>query len=280
MKAITRAASDLIDGRLDGQFPLPVWPSGSGQEIDTNVNEVLANRAIQLLQGSIGEREPVDPDRDVAACQSVGSCFTTTLHIALVMEIEEALVPAVLALARMLDRKAIAGASHGRRLREALVRLDEAEGGLHEIVTGPTDTNGSGRSGADWQVVAGIIAADTGRPFIVGKQDNNPDLGLFDATLAAMAAVRGVAVVLHNIAGVIHASLDEQRPGGSLAPLEAMARICTEVLEKDQLVAASVADCLRSPHATRPLIASAVLTALHRLGPACGSMRGVLSRAR
>jgi Lyase len=135
--AIERAASDLISGLLTDHFPLPVWQSGCGYDSDMNVNEVLANRAAQLLGRAAGRREPVDPVRDVNMNQSLGGAFTASTFIATVMEIEEALVPHASALANALDRNPNLSPSHGYRLRGALGRLDEAEGSLHEIGADP-----------------------------------------------------------------------------------------------------------------------------------------------
>ncbi len=195
VEAVAMAADDLIAGRLCDHFPLTVWQSGSGRETDTNVNEVLANRAIQLLGGAIGSRVPVDHARDVNMGQSLTGMFTTTLHIATVMELEETLAPAVAALARALDRASMSSLS--RRPRAALARIDEAEGGLHEIVSGgvrdDSDMAEHGWAESDWRNFAAAIATETGRPFVLSPEET-ADPGSLDATVAAMSAVRGLAV--------------------------------------------------------------------------------------
>jgi fumarate hydratase class II len=185
--ALSPAADDLVAGWLADHFPLTVWQSSSGRETDTNVNEVLANRAIQLLGGAIGSRLPIDPARDVNTGQSLNAMFTTSLHIATVLEVEEILVPSASTLARALDRAAMS--SLAQRLRTALARIDEAEGGLHEIVSGNADDS-PGMSEPDWRAIAASIALETGRPFVLARGDH-ADPGSLDAVVAAMAAVRG-----------------------------------------------------------------------------------------
>jgi fumarate hydratase class II len=249
--AIARAADDLIAGRLADQFPLPVWHSKSGRDADTNVNEVLANRAAQLLGAAAGKKEPIDPARDVAMAQSLGPIFTASMYVATVEAIEGTLVPRCLALVRAIERRAMPAADHVGRIRAALQRVDEAEGSLHEVGADPAD--------ADWPVTVALVAADTERPFILAPGGFSKR-GSIDAMVAAMAAVRGLAIVLLDIAGAI---------GGDG---EAMALICRYVIGQDQM-AASVAHGSGSACIARPLIAAAVLNALRRLGDGCEAMR-------
>jgi fumarate hydratase class II len=91
--AIARAADDLIAGLFADQFPLPVWQSDCGRDADMNVNEVIVNRAIQLLGGAPGSRKPIDPVRDVNMGQSLGCTFTAAMYVATLTEIEDGLVP-------------------------------------------------------------------------------------------------------------------------------------------------------------------------------------------
>ncbi|MGH3118559.1 MAG: lyase family protein, partial [Gaiellales bacterium] len=103
---IVRAAEEVIAGRLDAQFPLVVWQTGSGTQSNMNANEVIANRAIQLAGGRIGSSEPIHPNDDVNRGQSSNDTFPTAMHIAAVEEIEDGLLPAVAALRDTLDGKA------------------------------------------------------------------------------------------------------------------------------------------------------------------------------
>jgi fumarate hydratase, class II len=91
--AIVRAADEAIKGMLDDHFPLYVWQTGSGTQSNMNINEVLSNRAIQLLGGKIGSKEPVHPNDDVNMGQSSNDTFPSAMHIAAIMELEEHLLP-------------------------------------------------------------------------------------------------------------------------------------------------------------------------------------------
>jgi len=104
--AIVRSADEAIAGKLDEHFPLYVWQTGSGTQSNMNVNEVLSNRAIQLLGGKIGSKEPVHPNDDVNMGQSSNDTFPTAMHVAAVMELEEHLLPHADALAGAIEAKA------------------------------------------------------------------------------------------------------------------------------------------------------------------------------
>src|SRR5215813_13645181 len=103
---IVRAAQEVIDGKLDGEFPLMVFQTGSGTQTNMNANEVIANRAIQLAGGVVGSKKPVHPNDDVNHSQSSNDTFPTVMHIATVEQLEGVLIPAVLALRNTLDAKA------------------------------------------------------------------------------------------------------------------------------------------------------------------------------
>src|ERR1700683_4259923 len=102
---IVRAAQDVIDGKLDGEFPLVVFQTGSGTQTNMNANEVIANRAIQLAGGVVGSKKPIHPNDDVNHSQSSNDTFPTTMHIATVETIERKLLPAVRGLREVLDGK-------------------------------------------------------------------------------------------------------------------------------------------------------------------------------
>src|SRR5882757_4419961 len=103
---IIRAAQDVIDGKLDGEFPLVVFQTGSGTQTNMNANEVIANRAIQLAGGVVGSKKPIHPNDDVNHSQSSNDTFPTTMHIATAEELEEVLMPAIRTLRNTLDARA------------------------------------------------------------------------------------------------------------------------------------------------------------------------------
>src|SRR4051812_16576922 len=104
-KAIIEAAEEVMDGRLDDNFPLAVWQTGSGTQTNMNVNEVIANRAIEILGGEIGSKKPVHPNDHVNMGQSSNDSFPTAMHIAAVTEIERRLLPALRVLHDGLEAK-------------------------------------------------------------------------------------------------------------------------------------------------------------------------------
>lgn len=104
-RAIIRAAREVIDGKLDDHFPLVVWQTGSGTQTNMNLNEVIANRANELLGGKLGAKAPVHPNDHVNMSQSSNDSFPTAMHIAAAMGIVHDLVPALDTLRRALRRK-------------------------------------------------------------------------------------------------------------------------------------------------------------------------------
>ncbi len=104
-KAIVQAAGEIIDGKLDDQFPLVVWQTGSGTQTNMNVNEVIANRANELLTGKLGAKEPVHPNDHVNMSQSSNDAFPTAMHIAAAQEIVHRLIPALMHLHAALEAK-------------------------------------------------------------------------------------------------------------------------------------------------------------------------------
>jgi len=104
--AIIRAAEEVAEGRWDDQFPLDIFQTGSGTSTNMNANEVIANRAIELLGGELGSKRPVHPNDDVNRSQSSNDTFPTAMHIAAVQELRGRLFPAVRRLRDTLDDKA------------------------------------------------------------------------------------------------------------------------------------------------------------------------------
>ena len=105
---IERAAREVIDGTLAGEFPLRIWQTGSGTQTNMNVNEVISNRAIEMAGGEMGSKKPIHPNDDVNMSQSSNDTFPTAMHIAAVVEITDRLIPAVTRLRDALHAKAVA----------------------------------------------------------------------------------------------------------------------------------------------------------------------------
>ena len=104
-KAIVTASKEIISGKLDDNFPLKVWQTGSGTQTNMNVNEVIANRAIQILGGKKGSKKPVHPNDHVNKSQSTNDVFPTAMHIAIAMETKKKLIPSLKNLSKELKAK-------------------------------------------------------------------------------------------------------------------------------------------------------------------------------
>src|SRR6201986_5304788 len=105
VELIVRAAQEVIDGRLDGEFPLVVFQTGSGTPTNMKATEVIGNRAIELAGGVVGSKKPIHPNDDVNHSQSSNDTFPTAMHIATVEAIDSQLMPAMRGLRQVLDRK-------------------------------------------------------------------------------------------------------------------------------------------------------------------------------
>src|ERR1700729_3235076 len=105
-QSIVRAAEETVAGELDEHFPLYVWQTGSGTQSNMNVNEVVSNRANQLLGGGLGSKKPVHPNDHVNLGQSSNDTFPTAMHIASVIEVEKHLLPQTEALVKAIEQKA------------------------------------------------------------------------------------------------------------------------------------------------------------------------------
>ena len=105
-KYIVKAAEEVIKGKLDDHFPLKVWQTGSGTQTNMNVNEVIANRAIQMMGGELGSKKPVHPNDHVNKSQSTNDVFPTAMHIAIAIKAKEKLLPSLKLLEKELSKKA------------------------------------------------------------------------------------------------------------------------------------------------------------------------------
>ena len=104
-EAIIAAAQEVIDGKLDDQFPLAVWQTGSGTQSNMNANEVISNRAIEMLGGTMGNKKPVHPNDDVNMSQSSNDTYPTAMHIAAAEQVVNELLPALVHLHHALVEK-------------------------------------------------------------------------------------------------------------------------------------------------------------------------------
>ena len=314
-EAIVIAADEAIAGKLDDHFPLYVWQTGSGTQSNMNVNEVMANRAIQLLGGTIGNKSPVHPNDDVNLGQSSNDTFPTAMHIAAVLELEEHLLPQADALAAAIEAKADewmdvikTGRTHlmdavpltvgqewsgwAHQMRDALARVRASESGLYELAAGGTAV-GTGLNAPPkfGREIAAKIADLTGHPFVTSPNKFAAQ-GSLDAMVAAMAAVRGLAVALMKIAndmrwlasgprcGFGELLLPENEPGSSIMPgkvnptqCEAMVMVCIQVIGEDNAVALAGSQGNFELNTMRPIVINNFLHSARILGDACEKLR-------
>jgi fumarate hydratase class II len=313
--AIVRAAGEAIAGELDDHFPLYVWQTGSGTQSNMNVNEVLANRAIQLLGGAIGSKSPVHPNDDVNMGQSSNDTFPTAMHIAAVLELQQHLLPQAEALAAAIEAKARewadvvkTGRTHlmdavpltvgqewsgyAHQIRDALDRIIASETGLFELAVGGTAVGTGLNAPANFdREMADQIAELTAQPFVTAPNKFAAQ-GSLDAMVAAMAALRGLAVALMKIAndmrwlasgprcGLGELLLPENEPGSSIMPgkvnptqCEAMVMVCIQVIGEDNAVAFAGSQGNFELNAMRPIIINNFLHSARILGDACEKLQ-------
>lgn len=252
-KAIIQAAEEASTGLLDMHFPLYVWQTGSGTQSNMNVNEVLSNRAIQLLNGTPGTQDPVSPNDDVNMSQSSNDSFPAAMHVATVSLIDQRLLPELDALAGVIEKKADAwmdviktGRTHledavplsvgqewsgwAAQLRAAIRAVEHSRTGLYELALGGTAVGTGLNASAGFSAeVAHQIAGLTGKPFITSPNKFMAQ-GSLDAMVQVSASLRGVAVALMKIAndmrwlasgprcGLGELSLPANEPGSSIMP--------------------------------------------------------------
>ncbi|MBE7211876.1 MAG: class II fumarate hydratase [Gluconacetobacter diazotrophicus] len=252
-EAIVRAADETIAGKLDEHYPLFVWQTGSGTQSNMNVNEVLSNRAIQLLGGELGSQQPVGPNDDVNMGQSSNDTFPTAMHVAAVEAIDGRLLPELDALATAIEAKANqwmgvvkVGRTHledatpltvgqewsgwAAQLRAAIAAVADSRGGLYELAVGGTAVGTGLNAPKGFSAkVAAEIATLTGKPFVTAPNKFMAQ-GSLDALVRASAALRGVAVAVMKIAndmrwlasgprcGLGELKLPENEPGSSIMP--------------------------------------------------------------
>jgi len=251
--AIVAAADEVIGGGHLQEFPLVVWQTGSGTQTNMNVNEVLANRASELLGGARGEGRLVHPNDDVNRSQSSNDVFPTAMHVAAVAALTQHLLPALAALRGTLARKAEdfrsivkIGRTHlqdatpltlGQEFSGYVAQLDHAERHvraalphLHELALGGTAVGTGLNAPAGYaEQAAAELAQFTGLPFVTAPSKFEA-LASCDALVHGHGALKGLAASLMKIAndvrwlasgprsGIGELSIPENEPGSSIMP--------------------------------------------------------------
>jgi fumarate hydratase class II len=252
-RAIAQAADEVIEGKLDTHFPLVVWQTGSGTQTNMNANEVIANRANELLGGRLGSQQPVHPNDDVNRSQSSNDTFPTAMHIAAVEQLEGRLIPAVgrlrdtlWAKARELADIVKIGRTHlqdavpltlgqeisgwASQLDHGLEHVEAALPHLRELALGGTAV-GTGLNAPPGfgERAARVIAELTGRGF-VSAPNKFEALAAHDALVNAHGTLRTLAGALTKIAndvrwlasgprsGIGELRIPENEPGSSIMP--------------------------------------------------------------
>ena len=251
--AIETAAQEVASGKLDDHFPLSIWQTGSGTQTNMNANEVIANRAIELLGGEIGSKNPVHPNDHCNMSQSSNDTFPTAMHIAAVSELEEKLKPALKYLTNIIEKKARAwnhvikiGRTHTQdatplslgqefggfsaQLIAANARINSSMDGLFELAQGGTavGTGLNTKKGFDTQF-ANQVAAITGLPFRAASNKFS-SIAAHDAYVFTHGALNTLSTSLFKIAndirflasgprsGLGELQLPENEPGSSIMP--------------------------------------------------------------
>jgi fumarate hydratase class II len=251
--AIVKAAQEVAEGKLDDHFPLVVWQTGSGTQSNMNANEVISNRAIEMLGGEKGSKKPVHPNDHVNMSQSSNDTYPTAMHIACAEEIVHRLVPALQKLRNALNDKAKAwkgivkiGRTHTQdatpltlgqefsgytqQVENGINRIEQTLPSLMELAQGGTavGTGLNAPKGFD-KMVAERIAAITHLPF-KSAPNKFEALAAHDAMVMSHGAITTAAVALFKIAndirllgsgprsGLGELSLPENEPGSSIMP--------------------------------------------------------------
>ncbi|MCD6075406.1 MAG: fumarate hydratase, class, partial [Rhodospirillales bacterium] len=252
-RAVERAAREVADGALDDHFPLVVWQTGSGTQTNMNANEVIANRAIELLGGVMGSKKPVHPNDHVNASQSSNDTIPTAIHVAGVSEIETRLLPMLRRLHTALDDKAKAFATiikvgrthlqdatpltlgqefsgYAAQIDHAIARIERARQSLYALAQGGTAVGtGINCPPGFAEGFAAEIAELTGYPF-VSATNKFEALAAHDAVVDVSGTLNTLAVALMKIAndirllgsgpraGLGELLLPENEPGSSIMP--------------------------------------------------------------
>ncbi len=252
-RAIAAAAEEVIAGRFDDNFPLVVWQTGSGTQSNMNANEVISNRAIEMLGGVIGSKKPVHPNDHVNMGQSSNDTFPTAMHVAIGMVARDVLLPGLRHLHAGLAAKASdfadiikIGRTHtqdatpltlgqefggyAHQVAMGIRRVEACLPDIYELAQGGTAVGTGLNTRVGWDArVAAAIAAITGLPFVTAPNKFEA-LAAHDAMVMFSGALKTVAASLFKIAndlrllgsgprsGLGELILPENEPGSSIMP--------------------------------------------------------------
>ncbi len=252
-KMIVDACDEVIAGKLDDQFPLVVWQTGSGTQSNMNANEVISNRAIESAGGEMGSKTPIHPNDDVNKSQSSNDVFPTVMHVATVLDIQEQLLPALASLIKALDDKAQKfmhitkiGRTHlmdatpltlgqefsgyAEQVRFARKQIEHSLEGLHELALGGSAVGTGLNTHPKYaEKVAKKIAELTNQPFETAP-NKFMALGAHDAMVSCSGSLKLLATALMKIANDIRLMgsgprsgfgeliLPANEPGSSIMP--------------------------------------------------------------
>ena len=250
---IRNAADEVVEGKLDDHFPLVVWQTGSGTQTNMNVNEVIANRAIEMLGGELGSKDPVHPNDHVNMSQSTNDTFPSTINIAAVETVAHQLIPALEKLQKSLAAKADEfndiiklGRTHlqdatplslgqefsgyASMVDHGITRVKNAIEHCYELAMGGTAVGTGINSVAGFgEAAAKEISNLTGLPFVTALNKFEA-LGGQDSIVELSSALKTVAVSLNKIAndirwlgsgprsGIGEINLPTNEPGSSIMP--------------------------------------------------------------
>jgi fumarate hydratase class II len=252
-KTIVAAAQEVIDGKHNDHFPLVVWQTGSGTQSNMNANEVISNRAIEMLGGEMGSKKPVHPNDHVNMSQSSNDTFPTAMHVACAEEVVHRLIPALKHLHGAIDAKAKEWADiikigrthtqdatpltlgqefsgYAKQIENGIARIEMTLPALMELAQGGTAVGTGLASPAGFaEKVAAKIAEITGLPF-TSAPNKFEALAAHDAMVMTHGAINTVAMSCFKIAndirflgsgpraGLGELALPENEPGSSIMP--------------------------------------------------------------
>ena len=250
---IVRATDEVIAGKLKDHFPLVIWQTGSGTQTNMNVNEVIANRAIEISNGTMGSKSPIHPNDDVNKSQSTNDVFPTAMHIALIEDIHSRLIPCVTKLRDSLQKKCEEfkdiikiGRTHlmdatpltlgqefsgyTQQLTSGLERIQVTFPRLYELALGGTAVGTGLNTHPQFAVkAASRIAQLTGKPFISARNKFEV-MAAHDSVVEFHGSLKTLATALLKIAndirwlasgprcGIGEIHLPENEPGSSIMP--------------------------------------------------------------